>query len=199
VEFQEGGEVTLQTLRYEVERASLTFSDPEVVDPFIDVQARTWVQNYDVALRVTGTRDRLVPSVSSNPPLTEDQIYGLMAVGRRTETVGGTGAMGVGFASTILSGQLASEFDRRAGFSLPVDQVRVDPFAETDTGETGGARVTLVKQLGPSWTVTVQSNLSGARAPVIVSRWYLAPGIFVEASQDIEGSYGIDLFMRRTY
>jgi hypothetical protein len=199
VEFLEGGEVTLQTLRYEVERASLTFSDPEVVDPFIDVQARTWVQNYDVALRVTGTRDRLVPSVSSNPPLTEDQIYGLMAVGRRTETVGGTGAMGVGFASTILSGQLASEFDRRAGFSLPVDQVRVDPFAETDTGETGGARVTLVKQLGPSWTVTVQSNLSGARAPVIVSRWYLAPGIFVEASQDIEGSYGIDLFMRRTY
>ncbi len=199
VEFQEGGEITLQTLRYEVERASLTFSDPEVIDPFIDIQTRTWVQNYDVALRITGTRDRLVPSVSSNPPLTEDQIYGLMAVGRRTETVGGTGAMGVGFASTILSGQLASEFDRRAGFSLPVDQVRVDPFAETDTGETGGARVTLVKQLGPSWTVTVQSNLSGARDPVIVSRWYLAPGIFVEASQDTEGSYGIDLFMRRTY
>ena len=199
VEFLEGGEITLQTLRYEVERASLTFSDPEVMDPFIDIQTRTWVQNYDVALRVTGTRDRLVPSVSSNPPLTEDQIYGLMAVGRRTETVGGAGAMGVGFATTILSGQLASEFDRRAGFSLPVDQVRVDPFAETDSGETGGARVTLVKQLNPSWTVTVQSNLSGARDPVIVSRWYLAPGIFVEASQDIEGSYGIDLFMRRTY
>ncbi len=199
VEFSEGGEITLQTLRYEVERASLTFSDPEVMDPFIDIQTRTWVQNYDVALRVTGTRDHLVPSVSSNPPLTEDQIYGLMAVGRRAENVGGTGAIGVGFATTILSGQLASEFDRRAGFSLPVDQVRVDPFAETDSGETGGARVTLVKQLNPSWTVTVQSNFSGSRAPVIVSRWYLAPGIFVEASQDIEGTYGLDLFMRRAY
>jgi hypothetical protein len=57
----------------------------------------------------------------------------------------------------------------------------------------------LVKQIHKSWTVTVQSNLSGARDPVIVSRWYLAPGIFVEASRDIEGSYGLDLFLRRPY
>jgi len=199
IEFSEGGELTLQTLRHEVERASFTFSDPEVIDPFIDIQTRTWIQNYDVSLRITGTQDRLIPSVSSNPPLTEDQIYGLMALGRRSESVGGTGAMGVGFASSILSGQLASEFDRRAGFSLPVDQVRVDPFAETATGETGGARITLVKQISKSWTVTVQSNLSGARDPVVVSRWFLAPGIFVEASQDIEGSYGLDLFLRRPY
>jgi translocation and assembly module TamB len=199
LEFSEGGEVTLQTLRYEVERASFTFSDPEVIDPFIDIQARTWVQNYDVSLRITGTRGRLVPAVSSNPPLTQDQIYGLMALGRRSEGVGGTGAMGVGFASSILSGQLASEFDRRAGFSLPVDQVRVDPFAETDTGETGGARITLVKQLTRSWTVILQSNLTGAQEPVFISRWYIAPGIFVEASQDIEGSYGIDLMLRRPY
>jgi len=199
LEFAEGGEVTLQTLRYEVERASFTFSDPDIIDPFVDIQARTWVQNYDVSLRITGTQGRLIPSVSSNPPLTEDQIYGLMALGRRTESVGGTGAIGVGFATTILCGQLASEFDRRAGFALPVDQVRVDPFAETATGETGGARITLVKQLTKSWTVTLQSNLSGAQEPVIVSRWYLAPGIFVEASQNVEGSYGIDLLLRRPY
>ncbi len=199
LEFAEGGEVTLQTLRYEVERASFTFSDPDLIDPFVDIQARTWVQNYDVSLRITGTQDRLIPSVSSNPPLTEDQIYGLMALGRRTQSVGGAGAMGVGFASSILSGQLASEFDRRAGFALPVDQVRVDPFAETATGETGGARITLVKQLTKSWTVTLQSNLSGAQDQAIVSRWYLAPGIFIEASQNIEGSYGIDLLLRRPY
>jgi autotransporter translocation and assembly factor TamB len=199
IEFNEGGGVTLQTLRYEVERASFTFSDPDLIDPFIDIKMRTWIQNYDISLRISGTQDRLVPSVSSNPPLTEDQIFGLMAVGRRTESVGGTGAMGVFFATSILSGQLASELDRRAGFSLPVDQVRVDPFAETDSSDTGGARVTLVKQINKSWTVTVQSNLSGARDPVFVSRWYIAPGIFVEASRDIEGSYGLDLFLRRPY
>lgn len=198
LEFAEGGEVTLQTLRYEIERATLTFSDPDVIEPFIEVQARTFVQNYDITLRLTGTPDRLIPSVSSNPPLTEDEIYGLMAFGYRSDAAT-AGAMGIGLASTILSQQLAQELDRRAGLALPVDQVRVDPFAETSTGDPGAARITVVKQLNPSWTVTVQSNLSGEREEVVVSRWYLAPGIFVEGSRDLDGTYGIDLKVRRQY
>jgi autotransporter translocation and assembly factor TamB len=188
----------LQTLRYEIERATLTFSDPQAIEPFIDIQARTFVQNYDITLRLTGTPQRLTPSVSSNPPLPEDEIYGLMAVGYRSDAAT-AGAMGIGLASSILSQQLTAELDRRAGLTLPVDQVRVDPFAETSTGEPGAARVTVVKQLNPAWTVTVQSNLSGEREEVIVSRWYIAPGIFFEASRDLDGTYGVDLKLRRQY
>ena len=198
LEFAEGGEVTLQTLRYEVERAALTFSDPDVIEPFIEIQASTFVQNYDVTLRLTGTPQRLIPSVSSNPPLTEDEIYGLMAFGYRSNAAT-SGAMGIGFASSILSQQLTQELDRRAGLTLPVDQVQVDPFAETSTGEPGAARITVVKQLNPWWTVTVQSNLSGEREEVVVSRWYLAPGIFIEGSRDLDGTYGVDLKIRRQY
>jgi len=198
LQFEEGGEVTLQTLRYEIERATLTFSDPQAIEPFIDIQARTFVQNYDITLRLTGTPQRLTPSVSSNPPLPEDEIYGLMAVGYRSDAAT-AGAMGIGLASSILSQQLTAELDRRAGLTLPVDQVRVDPFAETSTGEPGAARVTVVKQLNPAWTVTVQSNLSGEREEVIVSRWYIAPGIFFEASRDLDGTYGVDLKLRRQY
>jgi len=57
----------------------------------------------------------------------------------------------------------------------------------------------VVQQLAPNWTVTLQSNLSAERAEVIVSRWYLAPGIFLEASRDLDGSYGLDIKMRRPY
>lgn len=198
LQFEEGGEVMLQTLRYEIERATLTFSDPQAIDPFIEIQARTFVQNYDITFRLTGTAQRLTPSVSSNPPLTEDEIYGLMAVGYRSDAAT-AGAMGIGLASSILSQQLTAELDRRAGLTLPVDQVRVDPFAETATGEPGAARVTVVKQINQAWTVTVQSNLSGEREEVIVSRWYLAPGIFFEASRDLDGTYGVDLKLRRQY
>jgi len=198
LQFEEGGEVMLQTLRYEIERATLTFADPQAIEPFIDIQARTFVQNYDITLRLTGTRERLTPSVSSNPPLPEDEIYGLMAVGYRSDAAT-AGAMGIGLASSILSQQLTAELDRRAGLTLPVDQIRVDPFAETSTGEPGAARVTVVKQLNPAWTVTVQSNLSGEREEVIVSRWYIAPGIFFEASRDLDGTYGVDLKLRRQY
>jgi hypothetical protein len=79
-----------------------------------------------------------------------------------------------------------------------VDQIRVDPFAETSTGNPT-ARISVVKQINPTWTFIVQSNLSAEREEVVVSRWYLAPGLFVEASRDIDGSYGMDLKLRRPY
>ena len=61
------------------------------------------------------------------------------------------------------------------------------------------ARLSLVKQLSPTWTFILQSNLSGQRDEVVVSRWYLAPGVFVEASRDLDGSYGCDIKLRRPY
>jgi translocation and assembly module TamB len=197
MEFEEGGELTLQTVRYELEHGRLTFADPERIDPFVEIQARTRVQNYEITVRLTGTADRLIPSVSSNPPLPEEEVYSLLAMGYRSDMLG-SGAMGVGFASSIISRELTSELDRRAGLVLPVDQVRVDPFTETTTGSPA-ARVTVVQQLSPVWTVVLQSNLSAQRQEVVVSRWYLSPGLFVEASRDIDGTYGVDLKLRKQY
>jgi hypothetical protein len=197
IEFEEGGEVMLQTVRYELERGSLTFSDPTTVEPLIELQASTWVQNYQITVRLTGTPDRLVPSVASNPPLSEGDIYSLLAVGYRDENLG-SGAMGVGLASTVLTREIAAELDRRTRTLLPVDQIRVDPFTETSTGNPT-ARISVVKQLSPNWTFIVQTNISAEREEVVVSRWYLAPGLFVEASRDIDGSYGVDLKLRRPY
>jgi hypothetical protein len=197
LEFEEGGEINLQAVRYEIERGSLTFSDPTSVEPLIDLQAATWVQNYQITVRLTGTPDRLVPSVASNPPLSEGEIYSLLALGYRDEALG-AGAMGVGLASTVLTRAIASEIDRRARTLLPVDQIRVDPFAETSTGNPT-ARISLVKQLSPTWTFIVQSNISAERQEAFVSRWYLAPGLFIEASRDSDDSYGVDLKLRRPY
>ena len=195
VEFEEGGEITLQNRRYDLERGIFTFADPDRIDPSIELQLITLVQNYQVTLRVSGTSDRLIPQVTSNPPLPQEQVYSLLAMGHRSDSLG-SGAMGVGLASTILSEQISSELDRRTKWVLP--HVRVDPFSSNATSGPA-ARVTVVQQLAPNWTVTLQSNLSSERAEVIVSRWYLAPGIFLEASRDLDGSYGLDIKMRRPY
>ena len=59
--------------------------------------------------------------------------------------------------------------------------------------------MTVVKQLSPRWTVILQSNLSANREEVVVSRWFVAPGIFVEATRDVDGTYALDLKLRRRY
>ncbi|MFV2071689.1 MAG: translocation/assembly module TamB domain-containing protein [Thermoanaerobaculales bacterium] len=197
VEFVEGGEATILGNRYELERGSLSFSDPDSIDPFIDLQASTWVQDFQITVHLSGNSDRIVPSVVSTPPLNAPEIYSLLGVGYINEAYGG-GAMGLSLASSILSRQLTSELSRRANLVLPVDQVRVDPFAADSTGNPT-ARLSVVKQITPSWTVILQSTLSGEREQLVVSRWYLAPGLFIEAAQHEDNSLSLDLKLRRPY
>lgn len=200
VEFMEGGEFTLQGIRYELERGQIGFSDPTRVDPMLDFQARATIREYNVWLSLTGTIDRLVPTVSSDPPLNPAEIYSLMALGQVGQGEAG-GAVGMTLASTLLTRRMNEVLGSREQWLLPVDQIRVDPFIESATGDPS-ARVTVVKQLSPSITVTLQSNISGDMDEIISARWYLGSGFFVEASRDSrtsDGSYGLDFKMRSRY
>ncbi len=197
VELLEGGEATLLGNRYEIERGSLNFSNPNAIEPFIDLQAATWVQEYQISVQIAGTVDHFVTTAVSTPPLSAPDIYSLLGVGY-TGRGYGSGAVGLGLASSILSSQLTSVLSRRGQLALPVDQVRVDPFAADSTG-TATARLSLIKQITPSWTVILQTNVSADREQVVISRWYLAPGLFLEAAQHEDRSLSLDLKMRRPY
>ncbi|MCP4896823.1 MAG: hypothetical protein GY906_07590 [bacterium] len=197
IDFQEGGEITFLGARYELERGSVTFSDPTTIDPYVDFQLRAWVESYQVMVGLTGTFDRMVPSFASDPPLPEAEIFSLMTIGRRNETADGR-AVGMGLASAFINRELNAELERRARELLPIDQVRVDPFSEAATGSPT-ARITMVKQVSPRWTVVVQGNLSTNREEVVVSRWHLSRGLFLEATRDLDGSYAIDVKIRRRY
>ncbi len=197
VEILEGGEATVLGNRFEIERGSLNFSNPDTIEPFFDLQAATWVQEYQITVQLAGTTDRFVSTAVSTPPLSTPDIYSLLGVGS-TGGGYGSGAVGLGLASSILSSELTSVLSRRAQLALPVDQVRVDPFAADSTGNPT-ARLSVIKQLTPSWTVILQSTLSGEREQVVVSRWYLAPGFFIEAGQHEDRSLSLDLKMRRPY
>ncbi len=197
VEFMEGGDFTFQGVRYELDRGVITFSDPSRIDPYLDLAARGWIDTTQVTVRMTGTMDRLVPVVTSDPPLPEAQLLSMMAFGRSGEGLGGTN-LGLGVASSLLARQLNTELERRARELLPIDQVRVDPFAEASTGNPT-ARVTVVKQLGASWSLMLQTNLSTNREEVVVLRWFLGQGLFLEATRDLDGSVGLDVKLRRRY
>jgi autotransporter translocation and assembly factor TamB len=197
VEVLEGGEATFLGNRYEIERASLNFSDPTAIEPFIDLQATTWIQEYQITVQISGTADHFVTTAVSTPPLSTPDIYSLLGVGT-TGRGYGTGAVGLGLASSILSTELTSVLSRRAQLALPVDQVRVDPFAADSTGNPT-ARLSVIKQITPEWTVILQTTLSGEREQIVVSRWYLAPGLFLEAGQHEDRSLTLDIKLRRPY
>ena len=77
------GSATYLGTKYELERGTIYFSNPVRIDPTIDLDATARVENYDLTIGVHGTVTNLKPTYRSEPPLTEADIFNLLALGRR--------------------------------------------------------------------------------------------------------------------
>ncbi len=190
-----GGEVDLSGNRFELDRATVTFSNPGRIDPFLDVVGRTIVDSTEITIALVGTLDHLTPTFTSNPPLPEMDIISFLSTGRRADEAGQLQAGAL--ASSFLAEQLTGEVTRQARTLLDVDQLRVDPFLAQSENPT--ARVTVVKQLSRDWTVTLSTNLASNREEVVVSRWRLGQGFYLEANRDTDGSYGLEVKWQQRY
>ncbi|HHQ47827.1 MAG TPA: hypothetical protein ENK19_02980 [Acidobacteria bacterium] len=196
IELSEGGEFTFQGVRYDIDSGLITFSDPTQIVPNLDLRLRARVDVYEIWVNLSGSGDRIIPTLSSDPPLSQEEIVALLATGHRASDT--SSSSGGNLASSILSSSLGEVLDQRARSLLAVDQVRIDPFSESDAGSPT-ARVTLVKQLTPTWTIAVESNLASNREEVFFSRWILAPQVYLELTRQRDGSWTTDLRLRKRY
>ncbi len=191
-----GAELEFAGNRYELDRGTVTFTSADRIESHLDVLARTTVQTFEVTVGLNGTLDRLTPTFTSNPPLPEMDVISLVSTGRRADAAGQAGTSAV--ASSLFTDQLTGVVTNRARTLLDVDQMRVDPFAATQSGNPA-ARLTVVKQLNRDWSVTVSTNLAANREEVVTSRWRLAPGVFLEANREQDGSYSMEVKWQRRY
>jgi autotransporter translocation and assembly factor TamB len=191
-----GAELEFAGNRYELDRGTVTFTSPDRIEPHLDILARTTVQTFEVTVGLNGTLDRLTSTFTSNPPLPEMDVISLISTGRKADAAGQSGAGAV--ASSFLTDQLTGAVTNRARTLLDVDQMRVDPFAATQTGDPT-ARLTVVKQMNRDWTVTMSTNLTSNSEQVITSRWRLAQGVYLEANRELDGSYSLEVKWQHRY
>jgi translocation and assembly module TamB len=191
-----GGELELAGVRYDLDRCVISFQNPERMEPQLDIQAHTTVQNFEISVGLRGTLDRMTPTFTSNPPLPEMDIISLLSVGRKADEAASGQAGAV--ASSFFTDQITGAVTQRARTLLDVDQLRVDPFAATQSGSPT-ARLTVVKQLTRSWAVTVSTNLYSNREEIVYSRWQLGQGLYLEASRDADGTYGLEVKWQHRY
>ncbi|HRK06659.1 MAG TPA: translocation/assembly module TamB domain-containing protein [Pseudobdellovibrionaceae bacterium] len=86
--------VIFQKNVFEVTNAVLDFQGTEEINPLLNVQARTRVAEYDVALLVQGTAQKPEIQFQSVPPLPEKDLIALLAVGTTQEGTAGASNLG---------------------------------------------------------------------------------------------------------
>lgn len=85
VEIDEGGRVRFQDQDYRVVRGTINFQNPFQTDPFFDITAEGRQDQYLLTVNLTGTLDRITPTITSDPPASDLTLLSLIAPNLRNQ------------------------------------------------------------------------------------------------------------------
>ncbi len=207
VDAEEGGRLTLRGLRYEVLSAKVLFVNTAKIDPFLEVEARTDVKDYRVSVALSGTARRIVPRVSSDPPLSDAQIVSLLTTGEvPTTTAGGVPVSGAATPIStegsiaqatreLLAGLATDAAASRTRELLKLDRLQVDPVFIGSTFDA--PRLTVGKNISPDLSVTYSYKASTNQEQVIQVEYQVSRDAFLQFVRDEQGVYSVDLRIRQ--
>jgi translocation and assembly module TamB len=198
------GEMSFRGNQYKLTRGELNFSNPFRLDPVLNVEATTTIQQYEVTLDFTGPASRLALSYRADPPLPSSDIISLLALGQTGEESGLRGTSGTSTpelgATTLLSEAISSQLGSRVERLFGVTNFRVDPFLGGPTSiQTNAARVTIEQQVNRNLSVTYVTNVSSTQEQVIQIEYDINRSLSVVALRDENGTFGLDFIIRKRY
>ncbi len=163
------GTVYFRKNEFKILHASADLVDPNRVNPILDIQAEIQVRQYRVTLAVTGSADRAVVALLSDPSLPDADIVTLLALGKTsTELKGKEADVGMSEAYYFATGQLQDYVESRARNLTGVDRFQVDPYV--NKGDVTVPRVTVGKEIAQDKVYFTYSSNVGSTTPEQIFR-----------------------------
>lgn len=204
------GDLRFHGSRYRVARGDLNFANPFQLNPDINVEATTTIQQYEITLNFSGPANKLNLSYRSDPPLPSNDIVALLALGQTSSEAeyrsGGTGSATSGVspgASQLLSEAISSQLSGRLERLFGTTRIRVGPglteVASTGSEQNAAARVTVEQQFARDLTITYVSNVSSTQQQVIQVEYNVNRNVSIVALRDQNGTFGIDVKIKKRF
>ncbi len=197
------GSATFAGTKYQLQRGDIYFTNPVRIDPVIDLDATARVENYDITIGVHGTANSLKPTYRSEPPLSEADIFNLLALGKTQEeaaisnqqlTQAGTDPT----TNALLSGALNAGVSSRVSKLFGGGSVKIDP-AYVGTLGTAGARITIQQQLSRQLSVVFATNVNSQTEQLIQVNYALSENQSISVTRDETGVFSIVYKLRKRY
>jgi translocation and assembly module TamB len=197
------GSATFAGTKYQLQRGDIYFSNPVRIDPTIDLDATARVENYDITIGLHGTMTNLKPTYRSEPPLSESDVFALLALGRTQEEAQlyqeqqeQQGADPT--TSSLLGGALNATVSNRVEKLFGVGSVKIDPaFVGTLGGSS--ARITVQQQISRQLTATFATNVNYSAQQLIQLQYDLNRSMSIVATRDESGVFSVVYKLRQRY
>jgi translocation and assembly module TamB len=196
-----GGTMNFRGSKYTLSRGDINFVNPFRMDPLINIEATTRIQQYEVTVDFTGPGSHLTMSYRSDPPLPSSDIITLLALGETGEEsqLRGTAAVqtpGVG-ATTLLSEAVSSQLGSRVQRLFGISHFSVGPSLETTSTQSPAARITVAQQFSQDLVVTYSTDVTSTQEEVIQIEYSVRRDISFVALRDENGTFGVDLIFKK--
>jgi len=197
VQLDEGGRVVFSDIRYEIEAGTLTFSNTARIAPFVDVRARAEVKGYNLVVLLAGTWPRISANFTSDPPLANDAILGLLLSGSPPDTRNPTDTSNqlVSAAGGAVAGAVTGGLRYQTRRLFKLDRFQIDPVFTGSQITT--VRSTIGKQITQDLSVTSSIALDSSKEPIVRVEWQASNTIFVQLIRDENGILSISVRRRQ--
>ncbi|HUB03284.1 MAG TPA: translocation/assembly module TamB domain-containing protein [Terriglobales bacterium] len=200
------GTISFNGTRYQLERGDVTFANPAKTQPIVDLQATTRVRDYDITVRVQGdvtASNKLRLTWQSEPPLPEQDVIALLALGRtRDESAslaqaGGGSSFGGDASNLLINEALNSAVSSRVQRLFGVSRIKIDPQGlANETSVVRGPQLTVEQQVVSNLNLTYSTNVSVSTQQIIQAEYTITRNISIVALRDQNGVVSFDLKIR---
>jgi translocation and assembly module TamB len=188
---------------YRLQHGQITFTNPVMIQPTIDIDATTRVEEYDVTIGLHGNLSQLKPTFRSEPPLAQADVISLLALGRTQEEQAliSQQEQSIGADSTtnaLLGGALNAAVGSRVQKLFGGGSVKIDPTYVGSIGSSS-ARITVQQNISKNIQVTYATNVNATAQQLIQAQVDITQTVSVLAVRDEAGVFSMVLKVRKRY
>lgn len=180
-----------------VSQGIITFVPEQLWDPTIEFVARNKIKKYDVSLQVEGSLLTHHMSLDATPPLSEEQIIGLLLVGSEENNLNTMmpALIVQNVKNLIFSNNQTSFFDKYFKPLLGKLNITLVPSFTDQTGR-GGLRGALEITVDDQWRAVIQKNFSLTEDTKFELEYLFSDDITFRAIRDERRDLGGEVEMR---
>jgi translocation and assembly module TamB len=201
------GEVVFFGSKYNIDQGTVSFFDPNRIDPRLNINLETTVQGINVTLSVTGPIDRMKLTYRSDPPMPFTDLVSLLASGKAPTSdpvlaarapTGPEQNLQQQGASALLGQAVANPVSGRLQRLFGVTRLKIDPMI-TGSTNTPAATMTLQQQISKDITFTYIQDVTQSNPQVIRVEWAIDPRWSAIAQRDRNGMFNVNFYYKKRF
>jgi translocation and assembly module TamB len=212
----ERGEYSFAGNRYFVRRGTIDFTNTGRIQPVFDVQAETRAraagQTFQVGIRLSGTFDRITPTLTSDPWLPDEEIVSLLLGG--TPDLGRLEQRQLGSpqqaqermlqnaAVVLLSSPISSRLGSAFTDALPLTSLQITPtLGGSDSLQqlSPSARITVGQRISNNVFLTYSVALNDAQSELILVEYDQSDRLSWVLSRNGDRTFALDFRIRYVF